>query len=438
MPDAAQTTLSIVEDLFGAYRPRDFAVRLWDGTTWGPDPGEEARFTFVLEHPGALRAMLLPPSQLTLAEAYVYGDFDIDGDINAIFPFADYLLVGRFGLGERLGLGRRLLSLPRTKRPRTGGREPFRRRAKLYSRDYDRQAVTYHYDLSNEFFRLMLGERMLYTCGYFASPDEDLDTAQERKLELICRKLRLEQGERLLDVGCGWGALAIYAAERYGVEVHGVTLSRPQADLAGELADAAGVADRVRFEARDYRELDPVEPYDKIASVCMFEHVAPHQLPDYFRRVQELLKPGGVFFNQGIARNIDFERTARRGDSFIERWVFPGCKVVPVSESVRAAELAGFEPRDLESLRDHYALTIAHWNRNVERNRERIVELIGEEAYRVFRLYTAGAVYGYRKGHVSVFQALFAKPKEGVAGLPLSRADWYAELDEPARTRVLA
>jgi cyclopropane-fatty-acyl-phospholipid synthase len=436
MADARSTTLALLDDLFGSPPRREFAVRLWDGSLWGGEADEEPRSTIVLRHPGAVRAMFWPPSQLTLAEAYVYDDFDVEGDIHAIFPIADRLLIGRFGPRERLGLVRRLLSLPRTKRPRTGSREPFRRRARRFSREYDRQAVTYHYDLSNEFFRLMLGERMLYTCAYFASADEDLDSAQERKLELICRKLRLQEGERLLDVGCGWGALALYAAEHYGVDVHGVTLSRPQAELANERARELGVDHLVRIEARDYRELRPPKPYDKIASVCMFEHVAPHQLPDYFRRVRELLKPGGVFFNQGIARKIDFERTARRGNSFIERWVFPGCKVVPVSESLRAAELAGFEPRDLESLRDHYALTITHWNRNVERNRERIVELVGEEAYRVFRLYTAGSVYGYQQGHVSVYQALFAKPRDGVSGLPLTRADWYDELAELQPDRV--
>ncbi len=436
MPDARATTLSILDDLFGSYGGREFTVRLWDQTTWSDGAG----FTLVLRHPGALRAMLWPPSQLALSEAYVYDDFDIEGDVQLIFPLADHLLLGRrWSTRERLGLARRVLSLPRERRPRMEGRGPFERKGRMWTGDYDRAAVTYHYDLSNEFFMHMLGARTLYTCAYFASEDEDLDAAQEHKLELICRKLRLEEGETLLDIGCGWGGLAIYAAQNYGVRVHGVTLSGPQAELGMERARAAGVGDLVKLEARDYRELDPSSRFAKIASVCMFEHVAPHLLPDYFRRVHKLLEPGGVFFNQGIARHMHFEQTARRGNSFIERWVFPGCKVVPVSASLRAAELAGFEVRDVESLRDHYALTLSHWNRNIEANREAIVADVGEEAYRVFRLYTAGAVYGYRTGRVSVYQALFAKPRDGASGLPLTRADWYDGLEAtaPAREEVV-
>ncbi len=419
MPDPRETTLAILEELLGSY-PQPFEVRLWDGTTWPGDTGEP-RFTLVLRHPGSLRAMLLPPTQLSAGESYVHGNVDIEGDIFGVFPLADYLLRER-PLGRRasLRLARRLRSLPR---PPTGRRRRAPRlRARKYSKEYDRQAVTSHYDLPEELFPLYLGRYLLYTSAYFGSPEEDLDTAQERKLDLICRKLQLEPGERLLDVGCGWGSLSIWAAQHYGVRAHGVTLSEPQARLARERAQAAGVGDLVRFDGGDYRDLDVREPYDKVASIEMYEHVAPHQLHDYFAHIHELLRPGGLFLNQGIVRRIDFDQTvARRGESFIERWVWPNCVIVPVSEALDAAEAGGFEVRDVESMRDHYTLTLTHWCRNVEANRDEVVRLLGEDGYRLWRLWTAGAAYANASGHVGVHQVVLSRLDEGRSGLPLTR-----------------
>jgi len=423
---AAAVTLSVLEDVFGGYRPRDFAVRLWDDTTWEPDAGQEARFTLVLRHPGSLRAMFWPPDrlQLALAEAYLHDDFDVEGDLGAVFPLVDHLLVERtFGKAEQVRLARRLRSLPASRNPRAG-RGPARLAGARHSLERDLQAAVYHYDLPLEFYALFLDRRMVYTCAYFGSEDDSLDTAQERKLDYICRKLRLQPGERLLDVGCGFGGLVLHAAERYGVEALGVTLSRVQADYANARIAEAGLADRVRVEVRDYREVDEPEGFDKLVSIGMFEHVAETHLPAYFDTCWALLRPGGVFLAHAIAEPLTIER--RRGGSFTMAYIFPDCELVPISTTLRAAESAGFEVRDVESLREHYALTVPHWRERIEARQEEARRLTDDVTYRVWRLGMAGFTYGQERGRLNVYQSLLAKCDRGRSGLPLTRADWYA------------
>jgi cyclopropane-fatty-acyl-phospholipid synthase len=420
----AERTLTLLDELFGGYRTRDFAVRLWDGTEWGPDPGLDARFTLVLEHPGALRAILASPSrlQLSLAEAYLHDDFDVEGDLAAVFPLADWLLIERdWSRREQLRLGRRALELPSNGRVRTG-RGPARLRGRRDSAERLAQAVHYHYDLDPAFYGLFLDRRLVYTCAYFRSPDDDLDTAQEQKLDHICRKLRLQPGERLFDIGCGWGALVMHAAERYGVDALGVTLSEPQARLANERIRAAGLADRCRVEVRDFREVRGT--FDKVASIGMFEHLTEGALPEYFGHVFGLLEPGGAFLNHGIGEPLTV--APRRGGSFTMAYIFPDCDLLPISTPLREAEAAGFEVRDVESLREHYALTVSHWRRRLEANHERAVEVAGDVTYRVWRLGMAGFTYGQKVGRLNVWQSLLVKPGPGGAsGLPLTREDWY-------------
>jgi cyclopropane-fatty-acyl-phospholipid synthase len=305
-----------------------------------------------------------------------------------------------------------------------------------HSPDRDRRAVRFHYDLGNDFFALWLDRRMVYSCGYFEHADADLDTAQEAKLDYVCRKLRLRAGERLLDIGCGWGALPIHAAERYGAAAVGITLSERQATLARQRIAEAGLADRCRVEIRDYRELASEGLFDKIASIGMVEHVGLRQLPDYFRSAFRALKPGGLFLNHGIvsiagarARSLGQRLAARvwRRNVFINRYVFPDGILVPAAPMIEAAERAGFETRDLESLREHYALTVRHWVGRLECHEREAVRIVGDLAYRAWRLYMAGSAYAFQSGRIGVLQTLFAKPdRQGTAGLPATRAELYA------------
>ncbi|MFQ5932975.1 MAG: class I SAM-dependent methyltransferase, partial [Nitrospiraceae bacterium] len=243
--------------------------------------------------------MLLPGNELGLGEAYLYDDFDIEGDIESLFKLADVLSASATGVASRLRLGSNALRLPRSKRRSNLQRGPAQLSGERHSIERDRQAIAYHYNVSNDFYALWLDRRMVYSCAYFTSRDEELDRAQEQKLEHICRKLRLKPGQRLLDIGCGWGGLVIYAAERYGVETLGITLSRPQANLANERIKEIGLADRSRVELLDYREIDEVEGFDALASIGMFEHVGEARLETYFQQAWRLLRPGGLFLNHG-------------------------------------------------------------------------------------------------------------------------------------------
>jgi cyclopropane-fatty-acyl-phospholipid synthase len=418
-----EISADFLEHLFAGYPRRDFLVRFWDGSSWGA--ANQPRFTLVLRHPGALRAMFLNPSELTLGEAYIYNDFDIEGDIEAALEMGEHLLSQDYGLGERLHLGNILGKLPPQGRPRAILR-PRKLRGAVHSKSRDRQAVTYHYDLPAEFYRLFLDRRMIYSCAYFQHLDESLDAAQEHKLDYLCRKLRLRPGERLLDIGCGWGALIIHAAAHYGVQALGVTLSEPQAELARQRIREAGLEDKCSAKVRDYRDLDGREQFDKIVSVGMFEHVGEALLPEYFTRAWRLLQPGGVFLNHGIAYSAIYHR---RGLSFVDRYVFPDGDMVPINTSLHAAEHSGFEVRDVESLREHYALTLHHWVQRLEGNAEQARSITDDTTYRIWRLYMTGSAHAFRTGRLNLYQALLAKPAGGRSGLPLTRGDWYCSYE---------
>jgi cyclopropane-fatty-acyl-phospholipid synthase len=302
-----------------------------------------------------------------------------------------------------------------------------RLRGRVHSRERDRQAIAHHYDVSNDFYALFLDARMVYSCGYFPNGDETLDRAQEAKLDLICRKLRLQPGERFLDIGCGWGALAIHAAERFGVTSTGVTLSQKQLDLARQRARDAGLEERVRFELRDYR--DVAGQFDKIASIGMAEHVGRETLPTYFRTAYEHLAPGGLMLNHAIHRGpIRSEVDGRVvSGEFMRRYVFPDGEILPLWQSLEAAESAGFEVRDVEDLREHYAQTLRAWVRNLEARWDDAVRVAGPERARLWRVYMAGSAHRFAAGHLAIHQALHAKPDvRGRAHVPRTRADLYA------------
>ena len=428
---------AIFADLFGPADGRSFAVRYWDAFE---EPGSgTAPFTLVLAWPGALRRLLLPPTELNAAEAYIYGHIDIEGDVEAAVASLAPAFVGGVTPGRLAKLLGKLLALPtdRTESERAdGSTRRFRGRWRpAHSRERDRGAVRFHYDLGNEFFALWLDPKMVYSCAYFASDGHDLGEAQEAKLDLVCRKLRLRPGERFLDIGCGWGGLILHAAERYGVNATGITLSERQAEGARRRIAEAGLGDRCRVEVRDYRDLPAGTRYDKIASVGMVEHVGESQLPAYYDAVLRVLEPGGLFLNHGIVSLQPAHGTLarlkarlRRRLSFIEHYVFPDAQLLGLMTVLAPGERAGFELRDVENLREHYALTLRDWVRRLEANRDDAVRLTSEETYRVWRLYMAGCAHQFASGRAGVVQSLLAAPdRTGNVGLPLTRADLYRQ-----------
>jgi cyclopropane-fatty-acyl-phospholipid synthase len=419
---AARIGMSILQFLLKDYHPRDFAVRLWDGSTWDREMGQPLRFTMAIRHPGAIRNMFSSQGERAMGRAYIYDGFDIEGDMERTFPMAEHLFRLRLSIADRLRIASQLLRLPSVTTPRLG-RQPARLKGTVHSIERDREAVTYHYDTSNDFFALYLDRRMVYSSAYFAAPDEDLDSAQERKLDYICRKLRLQRGERLLDIGCGWGGLIIHAAEKYGVSALGITLSEPQVALANERIRQKGLADRCKAEVRDYRQVDGAGSFDKVASIGMVEHVGGQMLPEYFRQAWRLLRSGGVFLNHGIAYRRDPLRDDSR--SFSQAYVFPDSDPVPIDISTRIAEEVGFETRDVECLREHYMLTLRHWIRRLESHHEEAVRLTNEATYRVWRLFMSVSAYAFATGMYNVYQSLLVKPDRGKSGLPLTRSDWY-------------
>jgi cyclopropane-fatty-acyl-phospholipid synthase len=464
--------IALLQTLWGDLRARDFAVRFWDGTTWDVEASCPRRFTLILESPEALSRLLIAPSDLALGEAYVFQDIDIEGDVESAFDLADEIIERRDELSMMEAariwfLLRRLNRAQRTTistlapgRFRPAGvmvTEPVQRsngsngsngadlkattkrwRSSKAARDHrpeaDKAAIAYHYDVSNEFYKLWLDQRMVYSCAYFATPDEDIDTAQERKIDYVCRKLRLQPGERLLDLGCGWGGLVMHAASHYGVDAFGITLSREQAELAMQRIRELGLTDRCRVEHRDYRELGmggggagleacAGSAYDKIACVGMFEHVGEANLQSCLKQTFHLVKPGGVFLFHGITRGYHHPLPE---PSFVTRYVFPNGELVPISTVLRAAERVGFEVRDVESLREHYMLTLRQWVERLEANREEAIRLTSLETFRVWKLFMAGSAQRFRVGQLNLHQALLAKPdKRGESGMPLMRSDWY-------------
>ena len=419
---AVQTTLSLLQDVFSSSPVRDVAVRLWDGTTWQPEAGKPTRCTLVLQHPGALRKMFVPPSDLSLGEAYIYNDFDIEGDIEALLPLMEYFLEKPWGKMEQVRFAKSLLSLPKMGQSRPGN-TAAKVRGALHSKERDRQATNYHYDRSNEFYALWLDARMIYSCAYFATPDDELEKAQEQKLNYLCRKLRLQPGERLLDIGCGWGGLLIYAAQHYGVEADGITLSPQQAKLARERIKEAGLENRCHVEICDYREVSKPRGYDKLVSVSMAEHIGKPLLPTYFKQAWNLLRPGGVFLNHGI----NVHSTAPTvGRDFIHRYVAPDGELVSLVTTLQAAETSGFEVRDVESLREHYVYTLRYWLRRLDEHADEAQRIAGEMIYRIWRLFISLGLHEFEVGRGNLYQTLLVKTEKGSSGLPLRREDWYA------------
>ncbi|MGE0827351.1 MAG: class I SAM-dependent methyltransferase [Candidatus Binatia bacterium] len=419
----AHLTLSLLQALLKDYHPRDFAVRLWDNTTWEAEAGQLTRCTMILRHPAAVNALFGAGGELSVGESYLANEWDVEGAGEALVPLAEYLFhhlqaqQGHPATVELSGTGR------------PDGHPAVKDKAAhlhgaQHSRERDRQAISYHYDVSNDFYALWLDRRMVYTCAYFGTPEDDLDTAQVRKLDYVCRKLRLRPGQRLLDIGCGWGGLVMHAAQQYGVEAFGVTLSQEQAAWANERIQTAGLSQRCRVRGCDYRDVDETESYDALTGIGIVEHIGEAQLSNFFERACRLLRPRGVFLNHGIGCSP--AHSQQTGPSFVAQYLFPDAEIVPLSTLLRAAELAGFEVRDVENLREHYALTARHWLRAIEAHHDEICRLTDEVTYRVWRISAIGSIYRFLTGEQNLYQVLLVKPERGRAGLPLTREDWYS------------
>jgi cyclopropane-fatty-acyl-phospholipid synthase len=401
-----RATLALREALARALPERPFRVELWDGSTLPPTDGAGGP-TFRVRSSRALGHVLRAPGQLGLGRAYVSGDIEVD-DIDAVLELLDEYTVPRL---DPRGKARLAAAAVRAGALGSVPRVPtveLRPRGRRHSRDRDRRAVAHHYDVSNEFFRLVLGESLTYSCAIFSRGARTLEEAQRAKLELVCTKLDLSAGERVLDVGCGWGSFALHAAREHGVHVTGITLSEPQAALARERAAAAGLADRVEIRVGDYRDLAGGQ-FDAIASIGMVEHVGSANINAYARRLAEVLRPGGRVLNHGIAR-------LRNGDPeagpFSERYVFPDAAPLHLSRVLSAIEAAGLEPTHIEGFRLDYTRTLREWARNLDEHSERAEALIGPERMRVWRLYLHAARRGFEKRFTSIFQVVVIRPEE--------------------------
>lgn len=417
---ATRVRSALAEVAHGRLQPLPFTLKFWDGSVL---KGESATPVAVIRSRRALAYLLRAPNQLGLARAWVTGALDVEGELDAVLAARHRLRGAGLSASDRVKLvAAAARTTPRviwerTPRPRIEAVPRGRR----HSVERDRAVVRHHYDVSNDFYKLVLGPSLTYSCAYFHSHDDTLEAAQDQKHELICRKLRLRTGERLLDIGCGWGSLLLHAASRHGVRGVGVTLSEPQAQLARQRVEEAGLSDAVEIRVADYREVAD-GPFDKVVSVGMYEHVGRAELGHYAAAVAKLLRPGGLFLNHGITRLTSEEpRTA----TFIKRYIFPDGELHPVSAIQTAMRAAGLEVRDVESLREHYPLTLRRWMANLAANRERAAALVGEERERAWRLYMLAAAQGFEDGEISIYQVLAARLGADHE-LPLTRAELLA------------
>ncbi|MFF4233164.1 class I SAM-dependent methyltransferase [Streptomyces sp. NPDC001820] len=428
MGDAALRLTTLAEELLGT--PLPVRIRAWDGSESGP-PGAPV---LVIKHRRALRRLLWRPGELGLARAWVAGEIDVDGDLYHALDLLAGLLWQRDAPDEDSGnklldprlraAARGLLKIGGVLPPPPPPPEEVRRRAgPLHTRRRDKNAISHHYDVGNGFYELVLGPSMVYSCAYWQDGGT-LEDAQHDKLDLVCRKLALKEGDRLLDVGCGWGSMAVHAAREYGVEVVGVTLSREQAAYARKRIAEEGLTDRIEIRVQDYRDVRD-GPYDAISSIGMAEHVGEVRYRQYADQLFSLLKPGGRLLNHQIARRPERDESAYRVDEFIDRYVFPDGELAPLGRTVSTLEEAGFEIRDVESIREHYALTLRRWVANLEANWPQAVRHSSPGRARVWRLYMAASAVSFERNRIGVNQILAVKtPESGNSRLPLRTREW--------------
>lgn len=444
---AAGRIATVLDRLLGS--PFPLRIRAWDGSIAGAggdhgaarEDGAAAGSeppTLVVSHRRAIRRLLWQPDEVGFARGWVAGELDLEGDLEEALrrldaAGRDLSARRRLSLAERREVLRAVAGLGALGPPPPLPAEEASLRGPRHSKSRDRAAISHHYDVGNDFYRLLLGESLVYSCAYWAherSPAYGLADAQRDKLELACRKLGLSPGTRLLDVGCGWGSLALHAAREHGARVVGVTLSREQADLARKRVAEAGLAEVVDIRLQDWRDLAD-GPYDAIASIGMAEHVGEQGYRDYAASLAALLLPGGRLLNHQITIRPGLGSAGR---TFIDAYVFPDGELLPLGTVVASLEGAGLEVRDVESLREHYPPTLRSWLANLEQSWDAAVSAAGPGRARVWRLYMTGSATAFDAGRIGVAQVLAVRPHgDGRSGLPATRREWLG-IDEPAAT----
>ena len=430
LADAADPLERIVSTLFTGFTGKA-NLRLWNGRVFQLNSGAP-EFTLVVRTPAVLKKLAANFTPVGLAEAYFRGQLDVEGDIYRALALKEHFENMVLSWRDKLAMVKDAWRLPREPAASAHGSDNIRAGliARIasgfihrHTRHSDQEAIRFHYDVSNAFYALWLDRERVYSCAYFESPEDSLDVAQQQKLDHVCRKLRLQPGDRLLDIGCGWGAMVCWAAKHYGVHAHGITLSRAQFNYAQERIAAEGLQDRVRIELRDYRDLPGEAVYDKVSSIGMFEHVGLANMPAYLETVQRVLRPGGLFLNHGITHDDEgWNQTV--ATEFINRFVFPDGELDCVSNIQLGMERAGFEIQDVEALRRHYAMTLRHWVKRLQDNRAAALQEVDEQTYRVWRLYMAACAREFEAGGTGIYQILASRHGAEIS-LPLTRADLY-------------
>nr|WSW68836.1 cyclopropane-fatty-acyl-phospholipid synthase family protein [Streptomyces sp. NBC_00995] len=431
MADAALRLTALAQELLG--EPLPVRIRAWDGSESGPPSAP----VLIIRNRRALRRLLWKPGELGLARAWVAGELDIEGDLYAALDLMAGLIWERGGEAKDSvhpvrdpklrAAAKGLLRVAGPWPPPPPPPEEVRRRSgTLHTKRRDKEAISHHYDVGNDFYELVLGPSMVYSCAYWEDGG-NLEDAQRDKLDLVCRKLALKEDDRLLDVGCGWGSMAIHAARDYGARVTGVTLSVEQAAFARKRIAEEGLTDRIEIRVQDYRDVRD-GPYDAISSIGMAEHVGSVRYREYADDLYALLKPGGRLLNHQIARRPEKDESAYHVDAFIDAYVFPDGELAPVGRTVATLEEAGFEARDVESLREHYALTLRRWVANLEKEWPRAVRMTSPGRARVWRLYMAASALSFEHNKIGVNQILAVRPADGGgARMPLRARDWKAD-----------
>lgn len=423
-----KAALRIAEKLLSSY-PGAVALELWNGASYAV--GQTAPlFTLVVRDPGVLRRLVFSKrNPIPLADAYFRGLLDVEGDFYAALKLKSHFQKLSFTARERTALVLDALRLPKVvmaEGAKGAGKANTANFTHHHTKHSDSAAISFHYDVSNAFYKLWLDEQMVYSCAYFKTASDTLEQAQLNKLDHICRKLRLQTGERFLDIGCGWGAMVCWAAQHYGVKAHGITLSQKQFDYATERVARLGLQEQVTLEMRDYRDLAGEAVYDKISSIGMFEHVGLANLAVYNATVIRVLRPGGLFLNHGITH--DEEGWHPTVDSeFINRYVFPDGELDTVSNILRGMEQAHFEIHDVENLRAHYAMTLRGWVKRLEAKHDEALQFVSEDAYRVWRFYMAACAIEFELEGTAIHQILASKRGSTSFPVPLTRRDLYSK-----------